>query len=323
MKRISRKTTLMSVLLGVFLLSGCGTPTIEPAAGSSGVVEGKAFVLREENGVTIVKQIDETLPLDGISFEVDGLDEEFSLYLGDLKAKGADKPLITSVYSLFLADVNNDGHHDFIYTTGARLRMEAGTWIGIYDYHNDKELYRLDDPTVFDYDLRFENGKFIVSQFNTDYYDSKNILKLNRLVGKGILDYSNPTVTVEWQNFLHADSFNISVTTADSSRTPITMKAGQRENTFVVEHAVADKAYCITTNLVRNNGNYDDLLTNLPVGYFADCRLVQAAANNHQDNVIVSFEGAIQGMEEGTYFVEACVSGYEFEIYFDFDTLED
>ena len=300
----------------------CSGGTSVPETSSSEFPQ--ASVREMDNGVIVIKQANEQIPSGGLSFRVDSLNEDFTLYLSSLYVKGEDKSFVGTLDSLFLADANKDGYLDFIYTTAdGRSLKNAGFWVRVYDYHNDEELFKLDDPKIWDYEMNFEDHRIVVEKYNTDYYYSKNVLKLNRLVGKGILDYSNPTITVEWQNFLNADSFNISVTTADSSRTPITMRAGQRENTFVVEHATADKAYCITTNLVRNNGNYDDLLTDLPVGYYGDCLFVQAAANNHQDNVIVSFEGAIQGMEEGTYFVEACVSGYGFEIYFDFDTLED
>ncbi len=344
MKSIKTKS-LFAILLSAFALSSCQDLIDDPlvsvsdtsstaqsvtCSGGTSVPETSSSTLPQaslgemDNGVIVIKQANEQIPGDGLSFRVDSLNEEFTLYLSRLYVKGEDKPFVGMLDSLFLADANKDGYLDFIYTTAdGRSLKNAGFWVRVYDYHNDKELFRLDDPDIWDYEMNFEEHRIVVEKYNTDYFYSKNVLKLNRLVGKGVLDYSNPTIKVDWQNFLNADSFNINVTTADSSRTPITMRAGQRENTFVVEHATADKAYCITTNLVRNNGNYDDLLTDLPVGYYGDCLFVQAAANNHQDNVIVSFEGAIQGMEEETYFVEACVSGYEFEIYFDFDTLED
>ena len=334
MKNFRNKSLFLAVL-SAFVLTGCQVMShTELETKSTGSVETQtpnvvdpainapeARVREMDNGVIVIKQADERVPDEGLTFRVDSLNEEFTLELSELSSKDTGKELLDSVYTLFLADVNNDGYLDFVYTTGMRLRVEAGTWIGIYDYHNGKELYRLDDPKVWDYRLNFENHQITVSKYNTDYYDTANVLELNRLVGKGVLDYSGETITTKWQNFLNADSFNIGVTTADRARTPMTMEPGQRENAFVIKHTDPDKAYCITTDILRNSGNYDDLSTNLPVGYYCDCLIKQAVASNHQDNVIVSFEGVLQGMEEGSYFVEACVSGYEFEIIFEFDSL--
>ena len=334
MKNFRNKSLFLAVL-SAFVLTGCQALShAEPETKSTGSVETEtpnvvdpannapeAHVREMDNGVIVIKQADERVPRDGLTFRVDGLNEEFTLKLSELSSKGTGKELLDSVYTLFLADVNSDGYLDFIYTTGMHLRVEAGTWIGIYDYHNGKELYRLDDPCAWDYRLDFDNHQITVSKYNTDYYDTDNVLELNRLVGKGVLDYSGETITTKWQNFLNADSFNIGVTTADRARTQMSMEPGQRENTFVIKHTDPDKAYCITTDMLRNSGNYDDLSTNLPVGYNCDCLIKQAVANSHQDNVIVTFKGVLQGMEEGSYFVEACVSGYEFEIIFEFDSL--
>ena len=336
MKNFRNKSLFLAVL-SAFVLTGCqGQTHVEPETKPTGSVEtptpnavdpnksaAEARVREIDNGVIVIKQTDERVPHEGLTFRVDSLNEEFTLELSELSSKDTGKRLLNLVYSLFLCDVNRDGYLDFIYTTsGGRSLSEAGTWIGVYDYHNHKELYRLDDPLEWDYDLCFEDRRMTVNKYNTDYYITDNVLELNRLVGKGILDYSGETITTRWQNFLGADSINFGVTTADRARTPMTMEPGQRENAFVIKHADPDKAYCITTNLVRNNGNYDDLSTDLPVGYYGDCLFKQAVANSHQDNVIVSFEGVLQGMEEGSYFVEACVSGYEFEIIFEFDSLD-
>jgi len=342
MKSFKKSTSLIIALLSALTISGCqNVPNSDSQNSNISLTSDEdsnssfgfpytsypeAYLRDPVNGVTVIKQPNEAFPKGEMTFRVDSLDTEFYVKLSDLFEKGTDKRLINSVYSLYLADVNNDGYLDFIYTTaGGRSYSTTGEWIGIFDYHNDKELYSLDDPCQYDYHLSFEEGKLCVTQYITDYYDSKNVLELDRIVGKGILDYSGSDITTKWENFLNIDSFNFSVTSTDKDRTPVPLKATEDKDTFIVEHASVDKAYCITTNIVRNSGNYDDLTTNLPVGYrlVNNYRLIQAAATNIQDNIIVNLEASrIKQQENKEVTIEVCVSGNIFKIIFQPDSLD-
>ena len=351
MKSFKKSTSLIVALLSVLTISGCqnvpdtcsqSVPNSDSQNSNTSLTSDEdsnssfgfpytsypeAYPRDPVNGVTVIKQPNEAFPKGEMTFRVDSLDTEFYVKLSDLFEKGTDKRLLNSVYSLFLADVNNDGYLDFIYSTaGGRSYSTMGEWIGIFDYHNDKELYSLDDPCQYDYRLSFEEGKLCVTQYITDYYDSKNVLELGRIVGKGILDYSGSDITTKWENFLNIDSFNFSVTSTDKNRTPVALKATEEKDTFIVEHASVDMAYCITTNIVRNSGNYDDLTTNLPVGYRLNnnyYRLIQGTANNHQDNVIVSLEASYMKYKEiQEVTIEACVSGNIYKIIFQPDSLD-
>ena len=332
MKKIKNKSLLIAILMGAFVISGCKGPSkssSDDLSISSSNDTTEAYVREPDYGVTVIKLLYEAIPSDGLTFKIDKFKNEFYLKLGDLYEKGNkeedDKRLLNTVRSLFLADVNKDGYLDFIYTTeSGRSRKEISTWIGVYDYHNNKELYRLDDPNKYDYRLLFDEHKLHVEQLITDDYESKNVLELNRVVGKGILEYSQSEIKTNWENFLKIDKFNVNVTLADKSRTPITLKPGEEENTFIIEHASVDKAYCITTNIIRNNGQYGDLWTNLPVGYCFnhEYRLVQAVSNNQQDNVIVTLEpDYLKRQDKKSACVEACISSFNFKLIFEYDTL--
>lgn len=172
--------------------------------------------------------------------------------------------------------------------------------------------------------MHFDEHKLHVEQLITDDYESKNVLELNRVVGKGILEYSQSDIKTNWENFLKINSFNVNVTLADKSRTPITLKPSEEKNTYIIEHASVGKAYCITTNIIRNSGDYGDLWTNLPVGYCFnhEYRLVQAVSNNHQDNVIVTLEpDYLKKQDKKSACVEACISSFNFKLIFSYDTL--
>ncbi len=342
MKKIKSKSILIVALLSVLTISGCqnvpnsdsqnsntSSTSDEDSNSSFGfpyTSYPEAYPRDPVNGVTVIKQPNEAFPKGEMTFRVDSLDTEFYVKLSDLFEKGTDKRLINSVYSLYLADVNKDGYLDFIFSTGSGRPMKAaGVWIGIYDYHNQELIYSLDDPGQYDYRLSFEEGKLCVTQYITDYYDSNNVFEKDRMVGKGILDYSGNEITTKWQNYLNIDSYDFNVTLADKTRTPVTMKPSSEANTYVIENASVDDAYCITTNIKRNNGNYDDLTTNLPVGYRlnGEYRLVQATANNRQDNVIVSLKASnLKYNESKSAVVEVCVSSFIYKIVFQIDTYD-
>ena len=342
MKSFKKSTSLIVALLSVLTISGCqnvpnsdsqnsntSSTSDEDSNSSFGfpyTSYPEAYPRDPVNGVTVIKQPNEAFPKGEMTFRVDSLDTEFYVKLSDLFEKGTDKRLINSVYSLYLADVNKDGYLDFIFSTGSGRPMKAaGVWIGIYDYHNQELIYSLDDPGQYDYRLSFEEGKFCVTQYTTDYFDSNNVFEKDRMVGKGILDYSGEEITTKWQNYLNVDSYDFNVTLADETRTPVTMKPSSEANTYVIENASVDDAYCITTNIKRNSGNYDDLTTDLCVGYRLNgyYRLIQATANNRQDNVIVSLKASnLKYNESKSAVVEVCVSSFIYKIVFQIDTYD-
>lgn len=333
MKKIKSKSTLIGVMLGALILSGCqGFPRHAIANSDSDTSSSYAnsASLIETNGeITIIKQRNEELPKEGVTFKIDSLDQEFYIKDDDLYAKSknenADRLCLYYVTALYLVDVNKDGHLDLVYSSlGERSRKSAGSWIGIYDYLNYTELYRLDDANQFDYYLDLIDSKFVVTQSTTDYFETKNVLELGRVVGKGILDYSGTTIITRWQNYLNIDSYDFSVTLTDKDRTPVEVKPTYGTGIYVVDASV-DNAYCITTNVKRNSGNYDDLTDNLPVGYRLNgyYRLVQAAATNKQDNVLITLEAnTMRYNDSKSAVVEVCVSGFIYRIVFQIESYD-
>ena len=285
----------------------------------------------------VIQQIDESVPLQGFSFRIDNLNEEFTLELSDLTIKDTDQRILRNIYTLFLTDINKDGYLDFVYTSAdGRSRQEVGHWIGVYDFHNRTNLFKIDEPLEYNYHFTFEDHQIVANKRSTDYYDTENVLNEGRLVGRGLLGYSDSAVSINWQNYLNADAISIGVTTADSSRTPMPLMPSQPpredqgvliypdDNTFIIEHAKVDKAYCITTSIVRNNGNYDDLTTALSVGYTGRPRFMQGIANNRQDNVVVGFLETFktEDVEAQSMSIGICVSSQNYKIVFEFDALE-
>ena len=334
MKKIKSKSTLIGVMLGALILSGCqGFPRHAIAnsdSDTSSSYANSASLIETNDEITIIKQRNEELPKEGVTFKIDSLDQEFYIKDDDLYAKSknenADRHCLSYVTALYLVDMNKDGHLDLVYSSlGERSRKSAGSWIGIYDYLNYIELYRLDDANQFDYQLDLIDSKFVVTQSTTDNFESENVLELGRLVGKGIIDYSGANITTKWQNFLKADSFDFNVTLAGKDRTPVEVETTYEAGTYVVKNASVDDAYCITTNIKRNSGNYDDLTEDLPVGYRLNgyYRLVQATANNHQDNVIINLDSYnLKYNASKAAVVEVCVSGFIYKIVFQIETYE-
>ena len=363
-KRIRNKS-LFAILLSAFALSSCqDMPRVDDSVGSvpesssntqsvtgSGGTsvpeilgsESSSSIAPEvrlrdlDNGVMVVMQADERIPLDGYSFRIDNLKEEFTLELGDLYIKEFRTRILRNVYTLFFADINQDGYLDFVYTSGdGRSRQNAGKWIGVYDYRNDTELYKLDESGKYDYEFFFEDHEIVVKKYNTDIFNTDNVIERNRLMGKGTFVYLHRAIGIDWQNFLKIDSSTLSVTTADSARTVMPLMPSQPpvedqgvliypdSNTLVIEHACVDKAYCITSTITRNSGDYSDLPAHLPVGYSGHALFKQAVSSNRQDNVVVSFLGKFdhEDIEKQSVSVEVFLGGSETTIIFKFDTLE-
>lgn len=333
MKKILNKSILIASLLGALIITGCkdlpfnsiGSGTDDTSSASSSVDNCISNQGETLNGVTTILGLGQACPVEGLAFKVESLNQEFLLKNNDLYVKDADRWFLSFVATLYLADANKDGYLDFIFTSlGERSMNDAGVWVGVYDYKNSQYIYRLDDPNEFDYRVYLSENNFVVEQTSSDYWNSKNVIERGRLVGKGILDFSGAQITTKWQNFLNIDSYDFNVTISNSSRTPVTLKTGE-DNTFIVEHASVDNAYCITTNIIRNNNNYNDLTSDLPVGYRlnGDYRLIQAVANNKQDNVIITLDATKLAYNEcDVATVEVCVSGFIYKIIFDFDTLD-
>ena len=364
MKSIKTKS-LFAILLSAFALSSCqDMPKVSDSLGSvpesssstqsvtcSGGTsvpeildsEASSSITPEvrlhdlDNGVMVVMQADERIPLDGYSFRIDNLNEEFTLELRNLYIKGTRTRILRDVYTLFFADINQDGYLDFVYTSGdGRSRQSAGKWIGVYDYHNETELYKLDESGKYDYEFFFEDHEIVVKKYNTDIFDTDNVIELNRLMGKGTFVYLHRTIGIDWQNFLNIDSSTLSVTTADSARTVMPLMPSQPpvedlgvliypdSNTLVIEHACVDKAYCITSTITRNSGDYSDLPAHLPVGYSGHALFKQAVSSNRQDNVVVSFLGKLdsEDIEKQSVSVGVFLDSLETTIIFKFDTFE-
>ena len=317
--------------------TSCSEGTSVPENSSSTYPE--IHIRDMDNGVIVVLEGNEQVPLQGYSFRVDNLNEEFTLKLRELTVKETGEKLLRGVMSLYLADVNKDGYLDFVYTDdgGDRYRSEAGTWVAIYDYHNDAELFRLDEPLKYDYEFGFENHEIVVGKWGNDKYDTYNVLRSGRpFAGKGILDYSDLPITVNWQNYLNIDSFTLRVTTADSARTPMPLMPSQPpkedlgvliypdDNTWIIEHAKVNKAYCITSTIARKSGNYDDLPDHLSVAYHGHALFKQAIASKTEDNVIVSFlgQGTLEDWSNKSISIEICVDSLVYTIIFKFDSLE-
>ena len=342
MKRIKNKSLFVTALLGTFLLSACqeeapvrasndsnssvSQNSSDTSASTSASLGGQLAHDRErDNGVIVIKQFFESIPLEGLTFKVDSLNEEFTFKSHELYNKDLSKRVLVSVDSLFLADANKDGYDDFFYTCSSRMMKEAGHFIVVYDYHNNVVLFRLDEPNVFNYELLFANHQILVNQYTDDYYDSDNSYEVGRHVGEGLLDYSEREIAVKWRNFLNIDSIDLRVTTADASRTPMELKRGQEADTFVIEHLRPECAYCISTNAVRNSGYYNDLPEDLPVGYRMGgfCRLIQSVSNNRKDNVIVGIDAeAFRSSGNTDAELEISVSGRVYKIIFEFENLD-
>ena len=334
MKKILNKSILIASLLGALIITGCkdlpfnsiGSGTDDTSSASSSVDNCISYQGETLNGVTTILDFGQACPVEGLTFEVESLNQEFLLKNNDLYVKDADRWFLSFVTTLYLADANKDGYLDFIFTSlGERSMNDAGVWIGVYDYKNSQYIYRLDDPNEFDYRVYFSENNFVVEQASGDYWNSNNVLERGRLVGKGILDFSGAQITTKWQNFLNIDSYDFSVTLAGKDRTPVEVKPTIESDTYVVENASVDNAYCITTNIKRNSGNYDDLTEDLPVGYRlnGDYRLIQATANNRQDNVIINLDAYnLKYKETKSAVVEVCVSDFIYKIVFQFDTYD-
>ncbi|MBR4274765.1 MAG: hypothetical protein IKQ34_01985 [Bacilli bacterium] len=359
MKSIKNRS-LFAILLSAFALSSCQEmPKVDDSlgnveassyaqsttcSGGTSVPESSSSTYPEvhirdmDNGVIVVLEGNEWIPLQGYSFRVDNLNEEFTLTLRELTVKETGERLLRGVMSLYLADVNKDGYLDFVYTNNGadRSRNEVGTWVGIYDYHNDAELFRLDEPLKYDYEFGFENHEIVVGKWGNDKYDTYNVLDSGPFVGKGILDYSHSTITVNWQNYLNIDSSTLRVTTSDSARTPMPLLPSQQPtedqgvliypdaNTFIIENVKADKAYCITSTIARNSGNYDDLPDTLPVAYHGHALFKQAIASKTEDNVIVSFleQGTLEDGANKSISIEICFDSLVYTIIFKFDSYQ-
>ena len=334
MKKILNKSILIASLLGALIITGCkdlpfnsiGSGTDDTSSASSSVDNCISYQGETLNGVTTILGLGQACPVEGLAFEVESLNQEFLLKNNDLYVKDADRWFLSFVTTLYLADANKDGYLDFIFTSlGERSMQNAGVWVGVYDYKNSQYIYRLDDPNEFDYRVYFSENNFVVEKASGDYWNSKNVIERGRVVGKGILDFSGAQITTKWQNFLNIDSYDFSVTLAGKDRTPVEVKPTIESDTYVVENASVDNAYCITTNIKRNSGNYDDLTEDLPVGYRlnGDYRLIQATANNRQDNVIINLDAYnLKYKETKSAVVEVCVSNFIYKIVFQFDTYD-
>lgn len=98
------------------------------------------------------------------------------------------------VWNVYLTDLTNDGKPEFCATVSLGSGIIDNRVI-VFDYVTDKE-YQLSDRMYYDYFLRLDNGKLMVTQ--TDYLDSKPLVTAElRLVNGEIFRFGN---TIEDKN---------------------------------------------------------------------------------------------------------------------------
>jgi len=90
------------------------------------------------------------------------------------KVTAGDKELFWGmpVWNIYLTDLTNDGKPEFCSTVSLGSGMIDNRII-VFDYVTDK-MYQLSDRMYYDYFLRLDNGKLMVTQ--TDYLDGKPLV---------------------------------------------------------------------------------------------------------------------------------------------------
>ena len=346
MKSFKKSSILIALLTGSLILSGCTLSGVDSRLNGSNDNESSyhetppttdpnqhSFSYAKEHkigNITVIRERGQAIPREGLTFSISEINKEFIFdYLDGVIEKGKEgqRPFINEAYTLYLADMNNDGCRDFIFTTtDGRSRRNLGALVVVYDYKNQTELFRLDDPGEFDYFVTLEDGKFVIHQ-NIEYlYDDPYDIENYKYVGKANLEIVDNKITANWQNFLNIDYAEISVTLADKNLTPVTLLTFDTPNTYVIENADVNNLYCINVNAVRNSGNYDDLKENLPVGYRLNgyYDIIQNKANNHQDSVCINIDGhklkyeqVYENTNRESITVEINISGRTYNLIFE------
>ena len=99
--------------------------------------------------------------------------------------------------SLYLADVNFDGHKDIcVGTITETSSREKYLSVAIYDVHNNKQLLALKDDANFDYDFDLENGYLIIEEMP---YVAKGGRRSVSRVGRFIKNSTQPN-HLEWES---------------------------------------------------------------------------------------------------------------------------
>ncbi len=113
------------------------------------------------------------------------------------------------IWSFFLYDVNKDGYRDFCFTESVGSGIISNN-VSVYDYHNDKEIFRLSERSRFNY-------FFYINQDNdlSVRKDSNNYINVSTL-GIGKLAYETTKgVHVAWENYLGISDYNLRVSYAN------------------------------------------------------------------------------------------------------------
>ena len=126
--------------------------------------------------------------VEGVSF--DKVEKE-DLYVAQI----ADKNIEAS--SLYLADVNFDGHKDIcVGTITVSENRETYLSIAIFDAHNNYKLLELNDKGNFDYDFDLENNYLIIEEMpHVSKGNRRSVSRVGRFVKN-----SNEPNRLEWES---------------------------------------------------------------------------------------------------------------------------
>ena len=106
MKKIMKKAPLISTLLGSLIITGCQGILIPSTSSNSSDTTSSVFSSSENNqsssheneyGVTVIKEENDTVPAEGITFTVESLNKEFCLRDRDLYATDTDTRILASL----------------------------------------------------------------------------------------------------------------------------------------------------------------------------------------------------------------------------------
>ena len=128
-------------------------------------------------------------------FSVEGVEfikaDKEDLYTASIGGKNVDAS------SLYLADVNFDGHRDIcVGTITETATRETYLSVAIYDVYNNNRLLELKDNGNFDYDFDLENGDLIIEEMP---YVSKGGRRSVSRVGRFIKNSAQPN-HLEWES---------------------------------------------------------------------------------------------------------------------------
>ena len=200
--------------------------------------------------------------------------EDQSFYVDD-KSKAITNNTYGTVMgycsAVYVFDANNDGYRDFC-TVKSNGSGVIYWYVSIYDLHNQKEIFYYFERLRFSYFLTLKDDALFVKQTKTYFNDET--------INEGKLSFNKDKgVYIEWNRNYDISDFDVNISLANPSHTPVTIKK-EKDINYVTVDTVSQYFFDIN---IHSNVAYE--MNKMPISFALEKSIFSLSSISRSDTL--------------------------------------